>query len=214
MAIQSHRSHPVHGPFGPAFVVNSSISSAQASSFTKLPNVSVNPHGKPTHFFISGGRTGSAPTPQAVSTPRMRRPAPRPPLRHPLLSTYAEDPFADQPIIEIVSPPPRSTPSSPSIASRTRIPPPALPESVTSSLSPSASQPVAPIEAVVVPPGIQPVMLLPEFGYHEARGRLVACILLSRNCGRPMRRRRSPCMAGQTYVPSALSRTVAVDLPA
>lgn len=69
------------------------------------------------------------------------------------------------------------------------------------------------LETVMAPPGIQPVMLLPEFGYKEARGKLVAYLLLNRNCGRP-RRRRFGCLGGQTYVPSALSRMVTTDASA
>ncbi|KAH9842439.1 uncharacterized protein C8Q71DRAFT_732848 [Rhodofomes roseus] len=213
MAVQSYRAHSIHGPFGSAFAANSSLSSAQASSFTKLPNVSVNPHGKAANFFVPAARTRPTLTLQTASVQRLRRPAPPPPSRQTraALTTLAEDPFMDQPIIAVVSPSYRSAPSSPPIASRTRIPPPVYAESSASSVSPQESHRVAPAKPVVIPPGIQPVMLLPEFGYQHVRGRLVACMLLNRNCGRPMRRRRPFCMAGGAYVPSALSRMVAVD---
>ncbi|KZT74091.1 hypothetical protein DAEQUDRAFT_289227 [Daedalea quercina L-15889] len=216
MAVQSHRIHSINGPFGPAFIVNSPLPCTQAS-FDKLPNVSVSSHGKATNYFVPATRAGP-PSLHAASFSRVRRPAPPPPSRQARVAfTIQEedtDPFVDQPIIEIVSPSPRSVPSSsPSIASRTRIPPPKLVELSSSMESASELQVSAPLEQTIVPPGIKPVMLLSEFGYAEARGRLVAYMLLNRNCGRPVRRRRLGCTSGQTYVPSGLSRMVAIDSP-
>lgn len=204
MAVQTHRIHSIHGTFGPAFVVNSPLQSAQASSFNKLPNVSVTSHDRATNLAVSAKRSLEQRT-------RPRRVAPSPPLRQSrTVPSMSEDPFADQPIIELVSPPPRTVPSSPCpppIASRTRIPPPVLArDSLPTHSAPEPQQ----VATVAPPPGIQPVMLLPEFGYKEARGKLVAYLLLNRHCGRP-RRRRFGCMGGQSYIPSALSRMVTID---
>ncbi|EPS98358.1 hypothetical protein FOMPIDRAFT_148007 [Fomitopsis schrenkii] len=209
MAVQTHRIHSVHGTFGPAFVVNSPLQSAQASSFNKLPNISVTSHDKATQL--------SLPTKRARVRVSTRRAAPLPPARHPRVAPpVPEDPFSDQPIIELVSPPPRTVQSSPSpshISSRTRIPVPALVDALVPTPPTPEAQQVIQLETMVAPPGIQPVMLLTEFGYKEARGKLVAYMLLNRNCGRP-RRRRFGCLGGQTYVPSALSRMVTIDASA
>ncbi|KAI0728862.1 hypothetical protein C8Q72DRAFT_952306 [Fomitopsis betulina] len=208
MAVQTHRIHSIHGSFSPAFVVNSPLQSAQASSFNKLPNVSVTSHDKTANLYIPTKRSREP-------RPSPRRVAPPQPPRHPRIApSVPENPFLDQPIIEVVSPPSRTVPSSPSpphISSRTRIPVPALVEPPPTPPKPEPQQ-VIQLEAAA-PPGIQPVMLLTEFGYKEARGKLVAYMLLNRNCGRP-RRRRFGCSGGQTYVPSALSRMVTVDASA
>ena len=208
MAVQTHRIHSIHGTLGPAFVVNSPLQSAQASSFNKLPNVSVASHDRAAQLSVqakrSRDRAGRRP-PRPASLPSLRQARAAP--------AVSEDPFADQPIIELVSPPPRTVPSSPSmspIASRTRIPPPALAAPSVPILSTPEPQQIVQVETVVAPPGIQPVMLIPEFGYKEARGKLVAYLLLNRNCGRP-RRRRFACLGVQTYVPSALSQTLTVE---
>jgi len=205
VAVPSHTIRTIHGSFGsPSFSsVASSISAAQASSFTSLPNITyssshsraeslsilanrsahTNPYNRSTHF----NRPRSS---NVLSAPVVtRRPAPPPPLQV-IQITEVEDPFLDaasqnEPVIVSLPPPRRATRT---IQSRTQI---ADARGTYSSWTP-------------IPPAI------PAPADRRA-AKLVASVLLSRGCGRPMRRRPLGYGESREYVKSGLSRMVEVD---
>ncbi|KZT11182.1 uncharacterized protein LAESUDRAFT_720378 [Laetiporus sulphureus 93-53] len=222
-AIPSHRIHSIHGSFSPGYTHVRPVSAAQALSFTYLPNVSVaSARGRGFALPMSPERSASIHAPSSGSRSRVvayhyplstRRAPPPPPARIPRTTmTSIEDPFNDE-CVELVSPLPRAAqPSSPSlIASRTRLSPATIPE-------PSVSETTSNIVALLdpptshapmsVPPGIEQTPAIQLF----ARGRLVACVLLSRNCGRPLRRRPDTAGTGRAYVRSCLSKMVEVEV--
>ncbi|KAH8100380.1 hypothetical protein BXZ70DRAFT_1008389 [Cristinia sonorae] len=203
VAVPSHTIRTIHGSFGiPSFSsVASGISAAQASSFASLPNITYPPsQSRAESLSILANRT-SAP-----------RSAPAPPVYHRTTSfnrPRSTTIVSAQPVVtRRPAPPP---------------PPPALqvihiPEVEDPFMdSPSHSEPVV----VSLPPprrasrttqsrhgSWMPAQPSPPADRRAAK--LVASVLLSRGCGRPMRRR--PAFGeNKTYVKSGLSRMVEVD---
>ncbi|KAH9939434.1 hypothetical protein B0H21DRAFT_756891 [Amylocystis lapponica] len=195
VSISSHRIHTIHGSFSDTSPSSGALA-VQASSFTKLPNISLS-SSRGQGLSILAARTASAsaaytsaPRRSPVRIPTSSRRAPPPPPRP--AASCTEDPFCDD-SCEITSlpPPPRTARSAhtPIISSRTRL------SSYTAS----------------PPPGLQSASA-EKSDRTTARGRLVASVLLSRRCGRPARRRPGSLGAGERpYVKSGLSRVVAVD---
>ncbi|KAI0788854.1 hypothetical protein C8Q75DRAFT_807588 [Abortiporus biennis] len=196
--VPSHRIHTLHGTFGgPSFASVPSASAAQANSFVSLPNVSCSrranlsilqsraaPSSGPSSLFIPRPRSAS------IRIPNSTRRAPPPPPRTIVIPAAEEDPFADtvhtEPIV-VALPPPRRQ-----IASRTQMPSVAAPTSQSVSSAPipirQSSPPVKDMRAA----------------------KLVASVLLSRGCGRPMRRRLS-YGESRSYVKSSLSQMVEIE---
>ncbi|KAI0781542.1 hypothetical protein BD413DRAFT_600850 [Trametes elegans] len=245
MAVSSHRIHTIHGAFGaPSCFAPSmplAINPAQASSFTRIPNVCAprtrpfravpgasNPgpvrrtapasSASPSIMGPAGfsSAAGSRPRRTSVSScpgPAPRRRAPPPPpvpqertasalapatIVHVVQIPTIEDPFADAP-----EPPSLAEPACPSPPSRTGVSSYTIPpvESSTSMESSSLSS----------PPGLVHTVSPTIPSAKDVRGRLVASVLLSRGCGRPLgvylRRRLSG--QDQGYVKSGLSQLVA-----
>ncbi|THH29026.1 hypothetical protein EUX98_g5161 [Antrodiella citrinella] len=197
VAVPSHTIRTIHGSFGsPSFSsVAHSISAAQASSFTSLPNITYPPqHSRAESLSILANRTPYSRSTQ-YSRPRSsnvlsapvvtRRPAPPPPALQVIQIPEVEDPFMDslaQDDYVVVSlPPPRR---SRSIQSRTQI---------------AEAKGWTPVQPAVPPPA------------DRRAAKLVASVLLNRGCGRPMRRRPIGCGESRTYVKSGLSRMVEVE---
>ncbi|CAL1703153.1 unnamed protein product [Somion occarium] len=207
----AHRIHTIHGSFGgPSFssLVPAS-SSAQASSFNSLPNVSyASSRARASGLSVLNSRTSLSFTTNSAAngslfTPRVRnnnfvapvstRRAPPPPP--PKVETAPEDPFADMysatdcVVVSLPAPHRVVRTQMPSQTSQIRVPPP----SVTSMLAEPEPTPV-------------PVIRSDE----RRAAKLVANVLLSRACGRPMRRRPMDC-GEKTYVKSCLSKMVEVE---
>ncbi|KAJ3492132.1 hypothetical protein NLI96_g169 [Meripilus lineatus] len=221
--VPAHRIHSIHGTFGgPSFAsVVPAISSAQASSFASLPNISYS-RNAPTHFQYSARTTSpsisaSASPLTSLFTQRPRRssvtgPAPyssrRAPPPPPITSQSScslQDPFADaadaQPII-IALPPPRR--SARAIASRTSLNSAYHSTSSSPSLTASSYSRAAPSP----PPGIQRTVIpVPD----RRAAKLVANVLLNRGSGRPMRRRMMSYGEERPYIKSCLSRVVQIE---
>ncbi|OCH86210.1 hypothetical protein OBBRIDRAFT_838350 [Obba rivulosa] len=149
----------------------------------------------PSVVPVTRSRRGSvripapSPAPAPPATLSATRRAPPPPPRPASASTHAAaDPFADQPARPPVAHTRSAHSAPPLIASRTRLPGPA------------------------VPPGLEPAAPDPR----DPRGRFVANALLSRSGGKPMRRRfcdegEPEAPRGRTYVKSGLSRVVPLE---
>ena len=203
-SVPSHTIRTIHGSFGsPSFSsVVPSISAAQASSFASLPNITYPPsQSRADSLSILANRAASGSTygraaattrPRSssiVSAPVVTRRAPPPPPLQVIQITEVEDPFLDtpsqnEPIVVSLPPPRRATRS---IHSRTQIPD----ARGTVSWMPPPPSPSPPAD--------------------RRAAKLVASVLLSRGCGRPMRRR--PLAYGETrpYVKSCLSKMVEVE---
>ncbi|KAI0074684.1 hypothetical protein K474DRAFT_1510905 [Panus rudis PR-1116 ss-1] len=219
----AHRIHTIHGSFGPSFsVVPSAASSLQASAFNSLPNVSYSSQGRAAGISRLNARTATpvATTPsssshlrnQSLFTPRRRSttismtpvvtrraPPPPPPAARSEPFQTEEDPFADIHCASdrLVVSLPNSRPHRTAVPSQSRVQHQQQRVSYT------------PPNMIIIPPAFDFEPITPRPPSERRAAKLVANVLLSRACGRPMRRR--PVVGERQYVKSCLSREVAVE---
>ncbi|KAI0373118.1 hypothetical protein BV20DRAFT_1033917 [Pilatotrama ljubarskyi] len=240
MAVSSHRIHTIHGAFGAPSCFGPStplaINPAQASSFTRIPNVCASSaRSRPFRAAPPPGRTApassSAPTvsgpgvmvPSSAAGSRPRRtslsyagPAPTrrapPPPPVPAERTASSLAPTTAPLVQI---PTIEDPFADALEETSRAHSPAVSESPLPSLSTSAPTAHANRSTMATglsaPPGLAHNVSGGIPSAKDMRGRLVASALLSRGSGRPLgvylRRR----LSGQehVYVKSRLSQLVA-----
>jgi len=224
MLAPAHRIHSIHGSFGgPSFssllsTTVSSVSTDQASSFASLPNITYTASRAAARgSSIRSRPASSSATPPPVPPPQLefktrprsrsfssphapvitRRQPPPPPSRSVEL-LGSEDPFADTPANQT---------SGPVIIS---LPPPSRYSRAAWKPFDPEAKPSEPASAWSAPV-YRPTVTAPPCTDRKA-AKLVANVLLSRACGRPMRRRGpQSCTEERPYVKSCLSRMVALD---